>query len=378
MKLISNSFLNLAGNAIPALIGIPVIGLLARLLGVEQFGLFLIIFSIIGYANILELGMSRTLIREIAILDENNGSVTEFGETIGTALSILMVMGGVALVFLLLFSDSIVAFLSVPEKISNDVTLAICLSGMAIPFLFASLVITSIAEGKLKFFHLNVARVVTGSVSVILPLLFVWIENDIVYAVIGLLLSKVISLIFLWYFFKSKLNFKIYPIYFSRTKMSQFFNFGGWLTISSIVNPIMVYFDRFIVSNLLGAKIAGYYVAASELIARLSILPLSISRVTFALISRGEKSSGETIRRKSYFLILFTLLPIVLGIYTLSELLVDVWLGGEYTEVTSDILEVLVIGFFSTRLLRFLFLRCMLKAKRSKLRFCICVRYYHI
>nr|WP_308437819.1 oligosaccharide flippase family protein [Acinetobacter seifertii] len=67
MSLIRNSVYNIAGFAIPTLIAIPTLGILARQLGVEKFGLFTLAFAIVGYASIFDGGITRAVIREIAI-----------------------------------------------------------------------------------------------------------------------------------------------------------------------------------------------------------------------------------------------------------------------------------------------------------------------
>ncbi|HHU7848382.1 TPA: flippase, partial [Escherichia coli] len=49
MSLIRNSFYNIAGFAVPTLVAVPALGILARLLGPENFGLFTLAFALIGY-----------------------------------------------------------------------------------------------------------------------------------------------------------------------------------------------------------------------------------------------------------------------------------------------------------------------------------------
>ena len=67
MSLIKNSAWNLAGFAIPILIAIPAIGYLARALGVEKFGIFTLAYAVVGYASIFDAGLSRAVIRAVAM-----------------------------------------------------------------------------------------------------------------------------------------------------------------------------------------------------------------------------------------------------------------------------------------------------------------------
>ncbi|HBA7847619.1 TPA: oligosaccharide flippase family protein, partial [Escherichia coli] len=71
MSLIRNSFYNIAGFAVPTLVAVPALGILARLLGPENFGLFTLAFALIGYASIFDAGISRAVIREISLYRES-------------------------------------------------------------------------------------------------------------------------------------------------------------------------------------------------------------------------------------------------------------------------------------------------------------------
>lgn len=71
MSLIRHSILNLAGNFIPALVSLPAYGYLARALGVESFGIYTLAIIIIGYAGVFDVGLTRAVIREIALFRED-------------------------------------------------------------------------------------------------------------------------------------------------------------------------------------------------------------------------------------------------------------------------------------------------------------------
>ena len=75
MKIAKNSFFNIAGYIIPGILSIPILGYMARELGIEEFGLFTIILALVGYASIFDVGITRSVIREIAIFKNNEEEV---------------------------------------------------------------------------------------------------------------------------------------------------------------------------------------------------------------------------------------------------------------------------------------------------------------
>lgn len=68
MSLLKHSIWNVAGYFIPTLIAIPAFGLIAREIGVELFGLYTLSMIFIGYASIFDAGLTRAVVREIALL----------------------------------------------------------------------------------------------------------------------------------------------------------------------------------------------------------------------------------------------------------------------------------------------------------------------
>ena len=78
-----NSFWNLLGVAVPLLISLITMGWLARELGTEKFGVFLIAFSVIGYASVFDAGLTRAVIRFIAF---NNRDYNADRVVMGTAI----------------------------------------------------------------------------------------------------------------------------------------------------------------------------------------------------------------------------------------------------------------------------------------------------
>ncbi|HCQ7757992.1 TPA: oligosaccharide flippase family protein, partial [Citrobacter sedlakii] len=93
MSVIKNSLWNVAGYIIPAIITVPALGILGRVLGAETFGIFTLAMAIVGYASIFDVGLSRAVIREIALFRNDN---EEKRKIIFTATLLVMVMGVIA------------------------------------------------------------------------------------------------------------------------------------------------------------------------------------------------------------------------------------------------------------------------------------------
>ena len=140
MKIAKNSFFNIAGYIIPGILSIPILGYMARELGIEEFGLFTIILALVGYASIFDVGITRSVIREIAIFKNNEEEVLKI---ISTSALLVLILGVAAGVLIIVFSSIISELLKVSSYAVENFQYSLMLLSLSIPlFLFKNTSIT--------------------------------------------------------------------------------------------------------------------------------------------------------------------------------------------------------------------------------------------
>lgn len=337
MSLIKNSIWNLAGFVIPSILAIPGMAILARNLTVSEYGLFMLIFALIGYISIFDFGLNRAIIRFIAI-NENNLLKKE--KILGTSILVLSLIGISLLILMYLCLDLIVGILNI-EGIKNEVVQnSLIFSIISIPFFLVTQCFTGYLEGLQKFKLLNIQKTISNSLLVVLPVIFVLIESRVDYVIMGLMIGRILNLLisFFFYFRFDRIDLKID---FSVVRDMVFF--GGWITVSNIISPIMTYFDRFILSHLTNISTVGFYSVPTEIVSRMSIIHGSIAKALFPYMS-----SKENINKKQYFKYMFSLFLITLifciPFFVFGDVIVRFWVGEKYLGISVDILKILLIG----------------------------------
>ena len=335
-----NSIYNLLGMGIPLVAAFFSMGALSRLLGVENFGLFLIIFSIIGYSTMFDGGVSRAVIRQIAT---NAGNRQEDRLTMGTATIVVFLLSIVAAAILFLFSNRIITLINVSLANIQDGTAALHLTALAFIPTLVSLVWFGFLEGKQEFKHLNAYKTITGILTAILPVISAYFLPTLTGAIAGLLIAKLLTLIFSAIPVIRAIGFCLHL--FSKTLLKQLLSFGSWIFVSNIISPLMVNSDRLILSSMLGAQKIALYAAPSELIMRLGVVPSSLGRVLFPMLS--EHDNGQLLHLKSaYRGLAILMICIIIPMIYFSHLLLTIWLGDAYGMESTAILRILLVGFF--------------------------------
>ncbi|HBO5322831.1 TPA: oligosaccharide flippase family protein [Pseudomonas aeruginosa] len=179
MSLLKNSFTNLLGAAIPALVAMPALGYMARELDAVLFGAAMLIWALVGYAGIFDVGLGKSVVRQIAM----SSSKAEKGAIIGSSLLFVFVSGWVACLLVYFFSDYLVlGVFGISASNAEDVLSGVRLSAFCIPLFLMALILQSYLEGVEEFSVFNVYRTISGALSYLAPVLFLYLGGDIFFS----------------------------------------------------------------------------------------------------------------------------------------------------------------------------------------------------
>lgn len=336
MSLIKHSGWNIVGMVIPTIIAIPILGIMARKMGVENFGLFTLLFSLIGYASIFDIGISRAVTRMIALCRDDKDISNEIMSTSSWSIITFGIIGALVLFFL---SVQITEWLNVTDNYYIDTVLSIKIMAFSIPLFLLTQIWLGYLEGLESFAIINKQKIFTSSLMSILPLIGLYIHNSLSSAIIGLLIARFFTCIIV-FFITKKNNVALFKT-FNFNILKKLLSFGGWLTASNIISPVMVYFDRFILSNISGADVVAKYTAPSDLVNRLGVIPGSIAKALFPKLTLNNDSY-----KQGLFLLGISAFIMILPLFIFANDILTIWLGKEYSGLPATILQILLVGFF--------------------------------
>lgn len=335
--------MNLVGQAAPLLVGVFTIPHIISGLGVERFGLLSLVWMFLGYFSLFDFGLSRsiTLFVSQALAEEKRQNIGPLFWSSCLFIFALSLIGS-ALIATLSF-DSAISLLKISPELKHEAQAAILMIALTLPIVTLSTALKGLLEAAQKFALLNTLQIINGIYTFLTPLLaFKWsLELPLVVA----LLSLGRTLIFLAHIpfclseFPEVRRFQLA----SKSGFSKTLHFGGWLTISNIVGPVMIYFDRFFLSAMVPAAQIAFYTTPYEVISRFLIIPASLTRALFPTLSFENKENLYKVSLRS--------ITLVAGLMCLSVLLgarpaLELWLGAEFATQSSLILQILAIGVF--------------------------------
>lgn len=339
------NFFGMAGPMLVALFAIP---LLIEGMGKERFGILGIIWMGVGYFSLFDLGLGRALTK---IVSERlgKGHVEGLGSLIWTALALLGLLGVIGSFLVLLLSEPLITrVLNVEQRFHAEAVGAFRILAVGLPVVVATTALIGLLQSHQRFGTIAAIRIPLGVLTFAGPLITLQFTPSLVWATVALLVSRSLALVV--YFVvtstvRSELRAPKSPC---RTHIRPLLSFGGWLTVTNIVGPLMTYLDRFFVGTVLNMTAVTYYVTPYEVLSRLQMVPLSIMGVLFPAMATAYTSSrGRLVElySTSAWILVFLMLPVTAGCFLLAPEALDLWLGEDFRIAATPVVQWLAVGW---------------------------------
>ncbi len=353
-----NTVINFIGQIAPLLVALFSIPYLIGHFGIDRFGVLTLVWVIIGYFSLFDLGLGRALTQMVA---ERLGTPDEESvpSIVWLCLALMLVLGILGALILGLISHWLIyEVLKVPPALREETRRAFVLLAFSLPFVISTSALRGLLEAKQRFGLLNAVRIPLGIFMYLGPFLVLPFSLSLYHVVWVLVVGRVLAwgvhLLF---------SFRVFPSLRSRphlafSRLVPLVRFGGSITVSNMVSPLMANMDRFIIGALLSVTAVAYYTTPYEIVTKLWIIPGALTGVLFPAFSADYKQDPERTRRLfrlSYKYILIALFPPVLVLVALANEGIQFWLGPEFARQSGRVLQWMAIGVFlnSTALIPF-------------------------
>jgi O-antigen/teichoic acid export membrane protein len=237
--------------------------------------------------------------------------------------------------------------LKIPLVLQVETLSGFYLMAVSLPLVISTASLRGILEAHQRFDLTNAVGGITGVFIFLAPLLALSFSHRLPLIVGCLLAGRLIA-----WGANLLLCLRVVPslrhgIIFKRALLKPLISFGGWMTVSSIVGPLMVYLDRFLIGALISIAAVAYYATPYELVTKLLLIPAALSGVLFPAISASyftDRSRVTQLFLQGVKYLFLTMVPLSLIIVTLAHEGLQVWLGVEFAEKSTVVLQWLAIG----------------------------------
>lgn len=344
--LAQNTLVNVMGRGIPLLFAVIAIPFVIDGLGTERFGVLTIVWIVIGYFGLFDMGLGRATTKFVA--DEEARGGEQLSPIIFTSIFLLIGFGIVAGLLIVAATPYLVNdLLNIPGELTGETRKAFYILSASIPLVLGSVGGRGVLEAQQRFTLVNAVKIPASTLNYVGPLFILPFSNQLHHVVLLLVIGRGASfIIYLYYSCRDKrfLRPSEYPFF---TWAKKLLGFGAWLTISNFISPIMIYMDRFILGAILTMSAVAYYTTPYEMVSRLGLISggfMGVMFPAFSVYSLKDEEKLTALQQKSIRYLLLVLIPLVTFLIFSAEPLLYYWLGSEFAENSTLVLQILAVG----------------------------------
>ena len=346
--LLKNTALNFLAQFFPLIVGLFAIPKLIGGLGVERFGILTLAWAIIGYSSLFDLGLGRALTKVVAerIDCTEQG---ELGQLIWTGLLLMWMAGAVGAAVMIGASSWLIhSVLKVSPQLQSETIRAFQYLALSIPIVILTAGLRGVLEANQLFALVTAVRLPLGILTFAAPWLLLAFSHSLVIIVIGLLLIRWLACIaqFLCVLWKYPVLLHGFRVRIPIARL--LLGFGGWMTVTNVISPIMTNSDRFLVGAIVSVAAVAYYTTPYEMITKLWLIPFALAGVLFPAFSSLAKNPARLtylLDRGVNYVMLLLFLP-TLFITAFARIGMRLWLGASFAVNSALILQLLCLGVF--------------------------------
>ena len=345
--LVRNSVWNIIGQGTPFLFAIFAIPLLIKGLGTVRFGVLTLAWMVVGYFSLFDMGLGRALTNLVS-QKLGDGSEEEIPSLVWTALCLMGFLGisGGAL-FAGLSPRLVYKVLKIPATLQEETLKSFYLLGVSIPIVISIAGLRGLLEAYQRFKMINAVRIPQGIFTLLGPVAVLPFSNSLIPVVAVLISGRIVALfIYLVLCFRSIPALR-FGIKIRIDMVRPLLRFGGWMTVSNIIGPLMLYLDRFLIAGFISVTAVAYYTTPYEVVTKLLIIPSAVLGVMFPAfsVSFSKKSARLGILYKQVMKYVFLImLPIVLALFFIARYALAFWLNDEFATNSFLVAQLLAIG----------------------------------
>lgn len=343
-----NAGLNLVGQTLPLVVALATLPFTIRGLGTARFGVLALAWAALGYFGTFDLGLGRAATKFVAEAI-GKGEPQRIASVVWTTVVVQLGFGVLVSTLALVATPFLFErVLSVPAGLTREAETAFRLLCIAIPSVLASGSLGGALEAAQRFDLVNAVRTPFSAANHLLPLLGVLLGWGLV-GIVGLLLgSRVLAVAVQYYCCRLVFpSLRGWP-QFSRVELRSLMRFGAWVTVSSIVIPLFIYLDRFLIGSLRNLSDVAYYTAPYEAVSKLLFIPAGVASVLFpafsSLFAIGDRIgvSMSVARWTKYVVVIMT--PITMVFLVFADQILSVWLGHDFAVQSAVVFRLISVA----------------------------------
>ncbi len=269
-------------------------------LDIHLYGVFVLISVVIDYFSFLQFGMGTASIKYIAqYIGQNDIAKTRMA--FWTGIISHFVLGLLGTVILIAFAPVFIdRFFNIPSSLKETALFSLRIGSIGFLLSMLSGMTSGVLRALGRFDILNLMGIIFSTLQIAVTVAFLWKGWSLEEIIIANVAVQFFGLCGYWMYAHRLLPFLQKPAWDTKILL-QLLKFGGFVTISSVVGPVLTNIEKILLTSLRSVSALTYYSVPFSLINRLSVIPASFSQVLFPVFSFYQESDKRHVNRELHY-----------------------------------------------------------------------------
>ncbi len=334
-----NAFVNLGGYALQFAVALIATPLYIHRIGADRYGILAIVWLFLGYFGLFDMGLGSATTALVARLRGGARRSSLFW----TALAMNVGFGSLGALAVLAAGRVLFAHVKMPAELRPEVEGSVGWLALSVMIAVVSSILAGAVAGRERFLALTACQLVGTLAYVLAPLAVAFtVGIDLRWLIPTAILGRICGTVPLAF-----AAWRYVPVgapRFERRWIRSLFGFGGWVTITNAISPLLAGIDRLVIGAISGSAAVAYYTVPSNLAIRLSVVPMALSSVLFPRFSTLRPAEAAALAQSALLGLAAVMTPVVIaGIFGMKAFLWH-WIGSTVADASAPVGETILIG----------------------------------
>jgi len=312
-------------------------------LGDARYGVLQIAWILIGYFGFLDLGLSRASINALAKLRAAPQSDRARVLLTTVSLSLGFGLAGAALLFVV--GEYLFRYvLSVPPDLKGEIAQSFPWMVCLFPMTLVAGVGSGALESRERFLLANSLQILQMSLTQIAPVIVaVFVSPSLTVVMPAIAVMQAVGTIVTGacvYRLEGPFSLRA----FDRSEARTLLHYGGWVTVTSVVYPILIAADQFLIGSLLGVAEVAHYAVPMNLIVRTMTFPVALGRTFFPRLSSLPRDAAHELAGRALQTLGYVYAAVCAPGIILAPVFIRYWIGADFALVSGPVAQILFFG----------------------------------
>lgn len=347
-SVVQNMFWNVAGSGWNVALTLVTTPFVVYRLGVSTYGVYALLGVFLGYFKFLDLGFSRAIERFSAAA-RGGGREEEVERIFHTGLTLQYISAVAGACIILGVAEAVLPLLKIsPDRLPEALD-ALRFSAATFALNLANGGAAGLLRAYERFSTLNRISMISSTFTTLLTIGMIAWSPTLAMAVIANLIGAVVGIAWAqWEAARIVGRFPRFRLH--RGHLRSMLRFGGMLTISGVMNPILVNIEKIMLAGIVGTTALTFYMVPYRAVEKVTMFPGALSRALFPVLSRfdggGDRLGAFRTASRATLVLGWVLLPLFSVLWIAGDPLLSIWMGRDFASQAIVVLLIVGAGFF--------------------------------